>query len=322
MLLSSMKMDLSASTSPWSTPTFARSVRAPLDEPVGMLGSEERLMLHWLTREGFSGRGQVIDAGAFVGASAFALASGLAERTSFLDPGVKVHSFDYFQAMDRYVIDDITQKFRKIAMGDSYLDIFQRQTSAYKDWIIECPGDFSQYSWNQDKIGVLFIDICKTQNLNSRVIQNFFPHLVPNASFVVHQDFYHVWHPYIHVTMQFLRNYFEVQAHRVVFQSKLYLLREPIPAWCIGRAVSYDFSPQEKIELLDQLVHDSPPPVAQMAELIGIYQRLLDRDHVGYLAAWNRFREAWTNCQGEFPRDQLWGVQALQVKATADRLFG
>ena len=47
--------------------------------PHGMVGFEERRMLYWLGAEHYSGAGVIVDAGAYLGASAFALSAGLAK---------------------------------------------------------------------------------------------------------------------------------------------------------------------------------------------------------------------------------------------------
>src|ERR1700704_5140207 len=45
--------------------------------PKGMIGPEERRALYWLGKNWFTGRGEIVDAGAYIGASAFSIAAGL-----------------------------------------------------------------------------------------------------------------------------------------------------------------------------------------------------------------------------------------------------
>jgi hypothetical protein len=313
---------MSTESKPWNDPAFLSRVQVRLDAPKGMLGPEERQMLYWLTNEGFSGRGQVVDAGAFIGASAFALAAGLRHRSYHLERTTRVHSYDFFSVVDEYVGHAISRDIRPIGLGEGYLDIFLDQTRPFSNLIVPYPGDFLKHRWNGDTIGVLFIDICKTRALNSHVLSEFFPHIVPGETLVVHQDFYHVWHPYIHVTMQYLKEYFTVESHRVVYQSKVYRSARSIPKAVLSKAIAYDFTASERLDLLNELADESPPPVRQMAQLIALYQRVLDRDAGGFKAGWRRFVDGYADAEGSFPKTELWGAEAGRVRAVAERLFG
>src|SRR5476649_2683874 len=79
--------------------------------PRGMIGAEERRLLYWLAAEYYSGSGVVVDAGAYLGASAFALAMGLAASRHAAAAHAVVHSYDRFVATDDYVRDDISRTF-------------------------------------------------------------------------------------------------------------------------------------------------------------------------------------------------------------------
>src|ERR1700738_4115101 len=73
--------------------------------PKGMLGTEEREALYWFARELVTGVGHIIDAGAFLGTSAYALAAGLDHARNPRAERSKVHSYDMFVAFEQYTAD-------------------------------------------------------------------------------------------------------------------------------------------------------------------------------------------------------------------------
>lgn len=126
---------------PWNDTRWPTS--AAIRGPKGMVGPEERACYYWLGRNWLSGKGCIVDAGCFVGASTFCFAAGAADggRRSF-DGGKLVHAFDYFKVVDQYVGEAISRDFRPIARGQSYLDIFQAQTAPCADMIASYARDF------------------------------------------------------------------------------------------------------------------------------------------------------------------------------------
>ena len=113
---------------PWNDTRWPTS--SAIHGPKGMVGPEERACYYWLGRNWLSGKGCIVDAGCFVGASTFCFAAGDADggQRSF-DGGKLVHAFDYFKVVDKYVGEAISRDFRPIAEGQSYLDVSQSQTA-------------------------------------------------------------------------------------------------------------------------------------------------------------------------------------------------
>ncbi len=289
---------------------------AEIRAPKGMIGKEERRCYYWLGRHWLSGLGCIVDAGAFVGASTLCFAAGAAAagRRDFNgDP--LVHAYDYFKVVDDYVGEAISKDFRPIGPGESYLDIFATQTAAYADMIRAYPGDFLERRWNGTPIEVLFIDIAKTSELCAHAIQEFFPSLVPGRSVLVHQDYFHCWHPYIHIGMEFLDEEFELVDEHVPHQSRVWRLAKPIPDDKIARLAAFDFSKQERIALLDRLVLKSSAFSRPMNEVVRLWQHCLDNDLDVATADLARLRDVYEIDQ----RRDLWAKQALEVEAVLNR---
>jgi hypothetical protein len=266
-------------------------------------------MLYWAAREDFTGQGQIIDAGAFLGASAYALARGIADRRDGKTPGpIWVHSYDYFYVVDDYVGAFIADQIRPVEPGASYLDLFQQQLGTLADRVRPYAGDMLTHEWNGSPIEILFIDIAKTKELNSHIIRQFFPRLIPGKSIVIQQDFYHAWHPYIHVTMQVLKKYFEIIDPYCPYQSRVYRSVGAIPPDELERVARYDYDPEQCYRLLAELATESEPPVQQMARLLRLYHMVLNRD-------WPRFATEWRTFEREcdLASPELWATEAKRV---------
>ena len=192
--------------------------------PHGMIGFEERRMLYWLGAEHYSGAGVIVDAGAYLGASAFALASGLAQSRHAGATHAVVHSYDRFVADDDYIQNDISQRFHPVPPGYDYQGLFEFQTALCRDNIIAHCGDFIASPVPDAPIEILFVDVAKTGSLNARLVEHYFTRLIPGKSVVVQQDFYQAWYPYIPITMEYFGDWFAVVDAHVAESSRLYLL--------------------------------------------------------------------------------------------------
>lgn len=301
-----------------SKPWLAEFSRIPdhVDDPRGMIGPEERRAFYWLARNCLSGSGCVVDAGAFLGASTYCFAAGAhdAGAKNYRDATL-VQAYDYFEVIDEYVGAAIEQDFRPISAGDSYLDIFEQQVSRYRHLITAHRGDFLSQRWNTKPIDILFVDIAKTQALNSHVIEEFFPSLVPDHSILVHQDYHHCWHPYIHISMEFLDDEFDLVDGLVQYQSRIWRLTKPIPEEKLQRLSRYDLLPAERLFLLDRLVKKSEGPSRSMLEVVRIWQICLDGD-------WERASyelSALNVREDPGAEDPLWERQAHEVRQHIDR---
>jgi len=301
--------DLNLKSKPWEAGDAAPK---EIYSPKGMVGPEERRCYYWLAKHWLSGQGCIVDAGAFVGASTLCFAAGAASggRRDFNGEPL-VHAYDYFEVVDEYVGETISRDFRPIKPGESYLDIFAAQVGFYIDMIRAYPGDFLSHRWRGAPIEILFIDIAKTSELCAHAAGQFFPSLIPGRSMVVQQDYFHCWHPYIHIGMEFLDEEFDLVDEHVAHQSRVWRLARPIPPEKIARLAAYDLGREERMALLDRLIEKSSPFSRPMNEVVRLWQMCLDGDQDKAEAEFARMNEAY-RFEG---RCELWAQQALQVKA-------
>src|SRR3712207_3988236 len=69
---------------------------APEGGPAGMLRRGEASLRHHLARDWYGGSGEIIDAGAFLGASSYALGRGLEQNPRVADKAGRIHAYGLF----------------------------------------------------------------------------------------------------------------------------------------------------------------------------------------------------------------------------------
>lgn len=298
-------------TKPWNDPKWPSN--AAIGVPKGMVGPEERACYYWLARNWLSDRGCIVDAGCFVGSSTFSFAAGAADggRRSYKNRKL-IHAYDYFKVIDEYVGEAISRDFRPIGEGQSYLDIFEHQTAPYADMISTHPGDFLTHKWHGDPIEILFIDIAKTPELNAHACGEFLHHLIPGHSVILQQDYFHCWHPYIHITMEFLADEVELVDDHIPHQTAAWRLVKPIPREKQQRLAAYDLTKQERMALLARLIAKASPTIRPMIEVVRIWQMCLDGDKDTARREIERLKSSH-----DLPKmGELWAIQALEIHAT------
>jgi hypothetical protein len=173
-----------------------------------MLSGGELKMLYWLARDQFTGRGEIVDAGAFLGGSTMALCHGLADNPGAFRKTGAVHSFDWFR-YEAYFVDWFRPLCGPLNEGESFLALFERLTAPFRRFVRVYPGDLLATPYEGGDVEILFVDICKSWELNASVIDQFFHRLIPGVSLVVHQDYLHFYEYWLVLTMDHFRDYFE-----------------------------------------------------------------------------------------------------------------
>ena len=216
-----------------------------------MLSTSERTLLYWLARNDYTGAGEIVDGGCFVGGSTISLAHGL------LDGGhagerPRIHVYDLFTS-DPYMIE---YYFKPLGItctnGESFRPFFDANTSSVASLLQVNQGDIRQIGWTGEPIEILFIDISKHWSINDVLLTDFFPYLIPGRSVVIQQDFVFEWCPWLAVTMEYLADHFEYVAF-VEHNSTVYRHTRPIPSKML-QVKLYDLPLQHKVELMDRAI--------------------------------------------------------------------
>jgi hypothetical protein len=186
-------------------------------------------MIPWLSAHLFSGEGEIVELGTFIGASTVCFGSGLRmnESLSETEKAGRIHSFDRFSG--EFETNWIKNKSNFALDSDGrFLGLFKKHTDEFREYVQLHDGDILNCEWSRSPIEILFVDIFKTADITGKVVQAFFPYLVPGLTIVVMQDYLFNVLPYSVVVMEHFRDYF-VRCGDTHSNSVLFLLKERIP---------------------------------------------------------------------------------------------
>jgi hypothetical protein len=211
------------------------SVPEGLDGLPTMLSREEIALLYLLARDLDlldTTEAAIVDAGSFLGGSTAALTQGLLDR----DPpalGRRVRTYDLF-TIEYYMVRDCAWAIGDLREGDSTRARFEEIVGDERLELVEvCEGDILERTWDGAPIGLLFLDIAKSWEINDHVHRQFLPALLPGA-IVLQQDYVHEWSPWLHLTMELLEDAFEYLGSlpygTAIFGSKRAVGADEVPA--------------------------------------------------------------------------------------------
>jgi hypothetical protein len=200
-------------------------------------------------RDCFSGTGIIVDLGCWFGATTFCFARGLKQNT---------HAKQYrrIEAFDRFVWDERWQRVADaIGMrveyrpGENFFPEVEKLLSPFQELVLLHPGDLLDYQSSAVPVEMLFIDAMKSWPVAEKIVEAFFPRLIPNLSVVVQQDFvYHAGGGAMnHLFMWRLRDYFEPIHYVPESASLAFLCTKPIDRTELP-ALSLDSFQLEEIE--------------------------------------------------------------------------
>lgn len=189
---------------------YMRLKRLYNSELLGMTSKTEQEYFAKYGEKIYSGKGEIVDLGCWLGSTTIPLVKGLLKNPAFEKSDKKVYAYDLFIWYDwmnpSLIGTNLVGKYKE---GDSFLEEFKDRIAKYSSHIEICDGDLAQIGWNGKEIEFLLIDAMKNWELSNAVIKHFFGSLVPNESYILHQDFGHYFTPWIHLLHWKFREYFE-----------------------------------------------------------------------------------------------------------------
>jgi hypothetical protein len=189
--------------------SWLRSLRRPTTRDVfhGMTTSEEQTYFRRYAEDDYSGSGEIVDLGCWLGSTTIPLAQGLRKNLNISTVRKRIHAYDLFvwyKWMDPYMYGCRQQ----YSPGDSYLQEYRARTKNYSDLIKIYPGDLQHIGWIGEPIEFLLVDAMKSWDTAAYIVENCYPHLLPGKSVLLHQDFKDYYTSWIHLIQYRLREYF------------------------------------------------------------------------------------------------------------------
>ena len=178
-------------TSPTRNPSSNENLSTSL--LLGMTAAPEQVFLQDYAQNEYSGKGEIIDLGCWLGSATISVAKGLEKNLKVTVKDKRIHAYDIFIWEPSYMDNCVkgTSLEGRYKQGDSFLDEFVRRISPWSHSISVYPGDVVQIGWNQRPIEYLFVDAMKSWELTKSIFLNFYPHLIPMTSLVHYNDFAH-----------------------------------------------------------------------------------------------------------------------------------
>ena len=224
-------------------------LRQLVPDSCGMISPDERAYFYGYARRLFTGRGDIVDLGCWLGATTISLAGGLAANQRPRAVPRTIHAYDRFiweEWMDRVQLLGDPPLTRTYRPQESFLDEFHKRIAPWKQRVTVHAEDLVRLGWHGGPIEFLLVDAMKSWELTNSIIRGFFPWLIPGQSVIVHQDFVFWGEPWVHLINYRLRDYFEPLYHIPHSGSMAFGLRKPIPAELLTAAYSFaSFSPDD-----------------------------------------------------------------------------
>jgi hypothetical protein len=228
--------------------------------PAGMLGSMEGALLYFLARDYFKGYGEIIDAGAFLGASSYCLGKGLEDNAGIKSKSGRLHAYDLFElwreqeSTDQFMAYELKRIFGlDLSENESTLHLYMANLGDLARHVRIYRGDITFMNWCGRPIEILFLDICKSRRIWQHTLKTFYPSLIPGVSVVVHQDYHHPLLPFIHVAQERLSPYFEIVEVKAE-DSAAFRLVERIPERVLNEVAAYEFDYFTQVKLIDSAI--------------------------------------------------------------------
>ncbi len=262
----------------------------------GMITRAERALLYWLASTRYSGAGQIVDAGVFLGASTVALASGLADnsrREGFSMPSI--HSYDiaiWVASMDRYLERPETRAAlaahpRPVA-GESFSALLRTLLAPYLSSVALHLGDIVKLARAGRPVEIAFYDCLKTNTRDLAVFRAFAPHYLPGKSIILQQDYFYESAACNKIRQEYFSGYFEYLGQ--VSTTAVFMAVRPIPEAMIASDPVATLPIGQKVELLMQAAARAQDEKSRVLTWLACAEFLVDArerdmamDHLGQI---------------------------------------
>jgi hypothetical protein len=207
----------------------------------GMTCKSEQDWLRNYTENVYTGEGEIIELGSWMGSYTIPLATGLMRR-KYLLPHRKIHSFDKF-IWENWMNEHSAGVWHPWREGQSFLPEYVKRIGYLNPYIQIHAGDLLDVKWEWP-VEFICVDAMKSWELVNVILKQFYTKLVPEKSRVFHQDFKYEGCPWIHLVHWVLKDYFWIDPNIEYSTTVVFRLHKPIPPELLLKNYSIlDFSP-------------------------------------------------------------------------------
>jgi hypothetical protein len=173
-----------------------------------------------------------------------------------------IYSYDIFYTAGYEWFIKNPEEYPTGSIFSKYLEV----NRDFLDSLVITPGDLLQFGYRGGPIEIMFIDLAKTWELNTYVVQNFFSKLIPGKSLILQQDYIHFHEYWIHLTMEYFHEYFEF-LETMWGGTAVFKYVKKIPDELL-RTNLQALSVEEKSALLERERARRPAPIQEMIKAV------------------------------------------------------
>ncbi|WP_299771263.1 hypothetical protein [uncultured Tateyamaria sp.] len=200
-----------------------------------MTSPQERALLYELAKSYFTGKGVIIDAGVFLGASSAAFGEGALENTNLPDSAEAfIHSYDIAVWLDefkKYLLSDPASQVilgHDLQPGGSFEEPLKEVLKKYESLQRFIIGDIVALAPNhQGPIEIAFYDCLKNYERDKAAFLAFTPHYIPGRTIVLQQDYFYESAAYNKIRQEYFMDHFEFLG--AVKDTAAFLCTSPLP---------------------------------------------------------------------------------------------
>lgn len=235
--------------------------RAQLSEDMAghpsMMSPVEREILFRLARDYYQGKGKIIDAGVFMGASTRLFCHGLkanpaSDAILAADP-TPVATFEYGQlgaGMPRF-FERHGIETDGLLDGTSFKPLFEKMIADVASMVDLRFGDVMEHTWGGEPVEICFLDLIKSIKINAHVFKTMIPHLLVGESILIQQDYFIDRLPFLKMSQEYLAPYFDYDGNAQ--SSGFFRLNKTIPDDVLAQAADpYSLPYDQQMDLIEQ----------------------------------------------------------------------
>jgi hypothetical protein len=192
-----------------------------------MLGAEELQFLYYCGQTWFTGAGEIVDAGAFLGSSAAALGAGLRDNERVAVKTRRIHSYDFFEWADFH--QPFFEGRAPLEPGQDTLPLFHQYTREFEPYIAVTKGDICAQRWPGRDVEILFVDFTRHWDDHEFLVRTFYPHLIPGRSMLIHQDYVFTVAHWLHIFMEYYADCFECVSPYIANATAAWVVKRRLP---------------------------------------------------------------------------------------------
>ena len=185
--------------------------------------------------------GEIVELGCFFGSLSLPIAEGLIEwEKKSNSPGKQALTYDLFVA-DHTMTESFDRSPLKglIKQGDSFEELYRRNTAHLEGHIHSEKADLSTREWDGRPIEILLVDCMKADAITHNVVQTYMSAIIPGKGYLLHQDYFHFYEWWTHLITFEQRDYLEKLDEVPESGMCAFSVKSPLAAFEYDRTRSY-----------------------------------------------------------------------------------